>query len=205
MEYGVVTLLGNTVQAARTRLCAPVGVMHAREIQQHGIQAKQLEGAAPFKADWEYFAGLRDSGPLCAHNAAYEAALLSDAWACPRLAPDFSRPESDRRLADWGPWLDTLQIYRRLYPDIERHNLGDLIESFKVGAELEALAQEFCPKGRRRYHSALYDALASACLLLRLYREPALKECNLPWLLQQSASSGSARDAMTQPDLLDDA
>jgi DNA polymerase-3 subunit epsilon len=205
VEYGVVTLLGDQVKETRTRLCAPTGTMHAREIQQHGIGKELLAGAKPFSEDWDYFANLRASGPLGAHNAGYEAALLTDVWTCPRRSPDFARPDSDAGIADWGPWLDTLQIYRRLYPDLERHNLGDLIEAFRLSEMLADYAQRYCPENRRRYHSALYDALASACLLLHLLKEPALKEVTLPWLLQQSAPSGHAREALSQTEFPDDA
>lgn len=205
VEYGVVTLVKGRVAEARTRLCAPTGAMHAREIQQHGIRKDSVTTARPFSEEWDYFSELRASGPLCAHNAAYEAALLSDVWTCPRLSPDFSQIESGARLADWGPWLDTLLIYRRLYPDLERHNLADLIAIFEQGEQLEAFAQAYCPAGRRRYHSALYDALASACLLLHLLDEPALKGCTLPWLFQQSAPSRSAHEALIQTEFPDDA
>lgn len=205
VEYGVVTLRGSSLTEARTRLCAPTGTMHAREIQQHGIDRQLLTDAKPFSEDWDYFAGLRASGPLCAHNAGYEAALLTDVWSCPRRSPDFARLDSGAEIADWGPWLDTLQIYRRLYPDLERHNLGDLIETFSLRGNLESHALACCPKNRRRYHSALYDALASACLLLHLFQEPALKGVTLTWLLQQSAPSGDAREALSQTEFPDDA
>ena len=205
VEYGVVTLGRAGITAARTRLCAPIGAMQAQEIRQHGIGKELLAGAKPFCEDWDYFAGLRASGPLCAHNAGYEAALLTDVWACPRRSPNFARPDSEAGIADWGPWLDTLQIYRRLYPNLERHNLGDLIGIFDLSERLESLAATYCPENRRRYHSALYDALASACLLLHLFKEPALKEISLAWLLQQSAPSGAAREALSQTEFPDDA
>jgi DNA polymerase-3 subunit epsilon len=205
VEYGVVTLLGDRILKTCTRLCAPTGILHAHEIQQHGIGEHLLSDAKPFSEDWDYFAGLRTSGPLCAHNACYEAALLTDVWTCPRRSPDFARADSGAEIADWGPWLDTLQIYRRLYPDLERHNLCDLIEAFQLSVTLASHALAHCPESRRRYHSALYDALASACLLLHLFKEPALKDCTLAWLLQQSAPSGDAREALRQTEFPDDA
>lgn len=205
MEYGVVTLFGDRIAETRTRLCAPTGTLHAREIEQHGIGQHLLGDAKPFGEDWDYFAGLRASGPLCAHNAGYEAALLTDVWAYPRRSPDFSRADSGAEIADWGPWLDTLQIYRRLYPDLECHKLGDLIEAFQLSEKLESHALSHCPESRRRYHAALYDALASACLLLHLFQEPALKDSTLAWLFQQSAASEGAREALSQTEFPNDA
>ena len=200
VEYGIVTLKEGAISKTTTRLCAPTGDMHAREIQQHGITERMAESMEPFSADWNTFADLRMAGPLCAHNAGFEAALLEAVWACPRSSPDFSNP--GKSVAEWGPWLDTLQMYRRLYPNLERHNLGDLIEVFNLQAALDGYAENYCPLKRRRFHCALYDALASACLLLRLLEEPTLKALNLPWLLRQSAASESTRDAMNQTELL---
>ena len=59
-----------------------------------------------------------------------------------------------------------------------------------------------CPVDRRRYHCALYDALASALLLRRLAEEPTLKNASMRWLFLQSAASVAARDAMGQQELL---
>ncbi|CAI8310335.1 MAG: DNA polymerase III PolC-type [Opitutia bacterium UBA7350] len=205
VEYGVVTLLEGRITETRTRLCAPTGEMQAREIQQHGIGQALLGNAKPFSEDWDYFAGLRSSGPLCAHNAGYEDALLKDVWSCPRRSLDFARPDSGAEIATWGPWLDTLQLYRHLYPDLARHNLSALIEIFELTKKLQTFALKFCPETRCRFHSALYDALASACLLLHLFQEPALKEVTLTWLLQQSASSDNAREALSQIEFPDDA
>lgn len=205
VEYGVATLQEGRITETRTRLCAPIGVMQMREIQQHGIRQESLSDAKPFSEDWDYFAGLRASGPLCAHNAGYEDALLSEVWACPRQSPDFARPDSETGIADWGPWLDTLQLYRNLYPDLARHNLSELIEIFDLTQKLERLAVKFCPETRRCFHAALYDALASACLFLHLLEEPALKEVTLAWLLQQSAPSRSTREALSQIEFSDDA
>ena len=98
----------------------------------------------------------------------------------------------------WGPWLDTLYIYRRVYPQLESHKLEDLVELFGLGTELNARSKLYCPDGRRRYHSALYDALASALLLSRLYDEPELRRMTLHWLLIQSQFSEAARESVGQ-------
>lgn len=200
VEYGVVTLQAGGVTETATRLCAPTGTMHIREVQQHGISASEAERAEPFAHEWDYFSKLRTAGPLCAHNAGYEAGLLQAVWPCPRESPDFAH--AGNTIADWGPWLDTLQIYRRLYPKLERHNLSELVAVFDLEGSLAEAAKETCPPERRHYHCALYDALASGFLLLRLLQEPALKDLTLPWLFQQSAPSQSAHDAMGQSEFL---
>lgn len=200
VEYGVVTLLGAEIVATHTRLCAPTGAISQRDRMQHGISAATTAGAEAFEAEWQLFAELRATGPLCAHNAAVEDGLLRAVWAYPRNSPDFS--EAGQHTASWGPWLDTLYLYRHIYPQLQSHKLGDLIALFGLQAPLDEQAQLYCPKRRQRYHCALYDTLASALLLRRLYQEPELQALSLRWLLLQSSSTDAARDSMGQQTLL---
>ena len=199
MEYGVVTILGRRIDATATRLCAPIGTISDKDRQQHGISEDATEGQLPFNAEWSYFANLRDTGPLGAHNAAVEDGFLRSVWAYPRSAPDFS--EVERKVPSWGPWLDTLHLYRRLYPGLDSYKLGDLVRLFELETDLAAEARIHCPPPRSKYHSALYDALASALLLLRLYDLPELSAMTLRWLIMESAPSASARESMGQQDL----
>src|SRR5271166_1109229 len=91
LEYGVATLLGGRVTPEDTQI--------------HGLREASLAGCAPFSADWEVFAGLREKGPLAAHYAGAENSLLRSVWPYPRVSPDFARPGC--RVADWGPWIDS--------------------------------------------------------------------------------------------------
>jgi len=199
VEYGVVTLVGATIVATQTRLCAPIGTISDRDRMQHGISEEAASAEARFDAEWSFFAELRETGPLCAHNAAVEDGLLRTVWPYPRNSPNFS--EEGQSTATWGPWLDTLYLYRRIYPQLESHKLGDLIEQFNLQADLDEQAKLYCPEKRQRYHCALYDTLASALLLRRLYEEPDLKAMSLRWLFLQSSSTDAARDSMGQQDL----
>lgn len=198
VEYGVVTLLGHRIEATFSRLCAPVGTISDRDRQQHGISEELAGGEALFEAEWKLFSGLRESGPLCAHNVTVEDGLLRGIWPYPRSSPDFS--DEAQMTTSWGPWLDTLQLYRRIYPQLESHKLGDLMKLFDLEAELTVQAGRYCPPKRGRYHCALYDALASALLLKRLYQEPALQAVTLRWLILNSASSTASRDTLGQQD-----
>ncbi|MFP4166830.1 MAG: 3'-5' exonuclease [Opitutales bacterium] len=198
LEYGVVTLRRGTLEATHTELFAPTGTIADRDRRQHGLSEDGLAGRPTFDGDalWRFFAGLRETGPLCAHNASVEEGLLRSVWPYPRRSPDFST--DGRMVASWGPWLDTLHLYRRLYPDVGEHRLENLIGRFEQGQALQAYAELYCPEGRRQYHCALYDALASALLLRRLFEEPDLEEAGLPWMLRQSAPSEGGREAMQQ-------
>jgi DNA polymerase-3 subunit epsilon len=70
-----------------------------------------------------------------------------------------------------------------------------------VQGELDALAAEHCPRDRRRYHAALYDALAGALLLAKLAREPQVAGLTTMQLLALSTLDGAKRDALQQREL----
>ena len=199
VEYGLVTLQGGVIVETQTRICAPSGTISDLDRLQHGISEDRAAGEAPFLAEWSLFANLRESGPFGAHNASVEDGFLRAVWAYPRTSPDFSEP--GLTIASWGPWLDTLYLYRSVYPQLESHKLQDLVVLFELQAELDELAHTLAPQERRHYHCALYDALASALLLRRLTEEPDLEAASLRWLLQQSAASARVRDAMGQQKL----
>ena len=199
LEYGVATVRGGGIEATHTRLCRPTGTITDRDRGHHGLSEAECAPEPPFSEDWAFFAGLRESGPLGAHNAAVEDGLLRAVWPYPRTSPDFL--ESGARVASWGPWVDTLWLYRRVYPDLADHSLGALVRTFGMEGELDGYARVACPASRRTAHCALYDALAAALLLLRLRREPGLDDRSVPWLLLQSAASAASYDAMEQREL----
>ncbi|ADE53276.1 3'-5' exonuclease [Coraliomargarita akajimensis] len=197
VEYGVVTLHGAMVEATYTGLCLPRGTISDRDRMQHRIAESDLQEEQPFEVQWPLFSMLRETGVLCAHNVQVEEGFLRSVWPYPKASPDFLEIDGAPQLS-WGPWLDTLYLYRRIYPNLESHRLEDLVQLFGLSAELKGRAKLYCPPGRRRYHSALYDALASALLLSRLYDEPELKRMTLHWLLIHSQPSEAAREAVGQ-------
>ena len=70
-----------------------------------------------------------------------------------------------------------------------------------LSAELEKAGRGHCPAERRRYHAALYDALAGALLLRALLQRPELAQATIPWLLQMSTVDGEKRSALQQGSL----
>jgi len=199
LEFGVVTLEAWEIAATRTRGCAPAGRVSAEDTAVHGLDAAGLAGMAPFAAEWEYFAGLRESGPLAAHYAQAENGLLKSVWPYPRTAPDFARP--GKSTTEWGPWIDTGRLYPQLLRGIAGTKLEQLVVAGGLQPELDAQAARYCPAERRRYHAALYDALAGALLLRDLLRRPEFSAATLPWLLQQSTVDPEKRGALQQGDL----
>jgi DNA polymerase III epsilon subunit-like protein len=199
LEFGVVTLQGGSIAATHTRRCAATGRIPPEDTAVHGFRAEDLAGEAPFAGEWEYFAGLRERGPLAAHFAGVENGLLKSVWPYPRTAPDFAQP--GRNAGEWGPWIDTGRLYPQFFPQFGSGKLEQLVTVCTLQAELDALAARHCPADRRCYHAALYDALAGALLLLGLLRRPEFTSATIPWLLQMSTLDADKRGAMQQPDL----
>jgi len=88
--------------------------------------------------------------PLCAHNVATEKKVTRS------IAP----------MHQFGPWIDTLRIARKVWPGCTSYALEDLI----VILDLKSRIDELCPG--RGAHDALYDAVASAMLLQHLLGQP---------------------------------
>lgn len=199
LEYGVVTLVGGEITGAQTRLCAATGGVRAEDTAVHGLRAEALAEWQPFADEWEFFADLRERGPLAAHYAGVENALLKAVWPYPRNSPDFAR--AGERVIDWGPWVDTARIYAQLFPELPSGQLEALVVATGLKGELEEVARQFCPSERCRYHAALYDALAGALLLRALARDPQLAQMTTMQLLALSTLDPKKRDALQQREL----
>ena len=196
LEFGVVEVLGGKISGTHTRLCRATGPVRAEDVAVHGLQEAMLAAAAPFGDEWEYFAGLRERGPFAAHYAGVENGLLKSVWPYPRSSPDFARP--GERVIEWGPWIDSARLYAQFYPQLDSGRLESLVAACGLQPELDELARAHCPPERRRYHAALYDALAGALLLASLAREPRLVELTVMQLLALSTLDGEKRDALQQ-------
>jgi DNA polymerase-3 subunit epsilon len=199
LEFGVVTLHGGDIAGTRTRLCRATGPVGEADTAVHGLRAETVAGQAPFKGEWEYFAGLREGGVLAAHFAHVENHLLKSVWPYPRASPDFA--QAGRTVAEWGPWIDTGRLYPQFFPQLGDGKLEELVVACGQQDALDALAAGHCPEARRHYHAALYDALAGAVLLLALLRRPEFALATIPWLLQMSTLDPAKRSALQQGDL----
>jgi DNA polymerase-3 subunit epsilon len=199
LEYGVATVLDGRIVAARTQLCCAIGRVRPEDAAVHGLHEEMLRSHRLFSDDWEYFAGLRESGPLAAHYSGVENALLKSVWPYPRTSPDFARP--GERVIDWGPWVDTARLYSQFYPQLASGRLEAIVAATGLQPELDALTALHCPPERRRYHAALYDALAGALLLASLARDASLAPLTTTQLLALSTLDGGKRDTLLQREL----
>lgn len=171
VEYGVATLTAAGIVSTATELFRPTGQIFSADIEIHGIDPQRVEGLAPFSSQYDRFVGLRRSGLFCAHNAMVEHNLLRAIWAVPPFSPLWGRRGDE--VADWGPWLDTLKVSRRLFPERDGHSLGELSEIDGIREDIDVLTKTHCPEDRCRPHAALYDAVATAVWLYALYQRGA--------------------------------
>ena len=201
LEFGVVTLRGGEVVDTHTRLCRAIGRIRAEDAAVHHLTEREVEGQAPFAEEFEYFARLREAGPLAAHFAGAENSLLKAVWPYARTSRDYSRP--GMQTSEWGPWIDTGRLWAELYPKTESLQLELLVGALGLQAELDVLAVAHCPATRRFFHAALYDALAGGLLLMSLLRRPELAEATIPWLLLMSTADAQKRSGLQQDTLFD--
>lgn len=116
----------------------------------HAQLRNELAAAPTPRELWPRIRSRLTGGPLCAHNTATEKKFLLE------MAP----------MHRFGPWIDTLRIARKVWPDLASYALEDLIRVLGLSDSV----QVFC--AGRAPHDALYDAVASAVLLAHLLQQP---------------------------------
>ena len=62
----------------------------------------------------------------------------------------------------FGPWIDTLQLGRALWPDLDDHSLGNICDQLELTESILELVPD------RGWHDALFDAVASMALLVHI-------------------------------------
>ncbi|NRB44528.1 MAG: 3'-5' exonuclease [Verrucomicrobiales bacterium] len=62
------------------------------------------------------------------------------------------------------PWIDTLQLARKIIPKAKDHSLGALIDEIDAHEEIKAYCPDLC------WHDALFDSVASLVLLKELLK-----------------------------------
>jgi hypothetical protein len=95
----------------------------------------------------------------------------------------------------WLEWL-TCRLARAWAPSLGDFRLGQLVADLRLGPRLEALAAQHCPPKRRRFHCALYDALAAALVLRALCALEGRSQATLAQLVRDSVSAPAANDLM---------
>ncbi|WP_168442054.1 3'-5' exonuclease [Pontiella desulfatans] len=116
----------------------------------HAVLRDEIAAAPSPKGLWPQIKSRLTDHPLCAHNVATEKKFLR------AMAP----------MHQFGIWIDTLRIARRVWPGCASYALEDLM----VMLDLKPRVDELCPG--KSAHDALYDAVASAMLLEHLLAQP---------------------------------
>ncbi|MDR0679845.1 MAG: hypothetical protein LBF42_02310 [Puniceicoccales bacterium] len=142
-EYGVVTLVSGEIVDVRTAECT-----------------------GKFEKHLDLFIKLRQSGTFVGHSASVEDGLLRYYAVSPGFVKKYSC--STESVATWGPWIDTKVLYEAFFHNLPNYSLGELIKAFGLSDCLLALAENFCPAHKIRYHNAMFDALATYVLLRNL-------------------------------------
>jgi len=145
VQIAVVHLVGREIKPS---LCAYVKAgspvtWAARKV--HGITDSMIEDAPRFVDLWPRIKSDMEGCWIVAHGAATEKRFL-------RVFPFHS----------FGPWVDTLDLARAVYPGLRSHALGEVIKVIGLEKEPEIQAEGF------RWHDARCDAIASLVLLRHL-------------------------------------
>lgn len=140
----------------------------------HGLTNDDVKGLPHFKDINNEFFSYIGNDILIAHNALVEKKMLT------------------RQYLDYAPLfvLDTLRLSRRYFGNSSKHNLISLVDNLHLKYEIENRVSQ-----KRKFHSAIYDAIACALVFKSItdlkYGEntPSLKQllhdCELEKLSEQ--------------------
>ena len=194
LEYGIVGFTPREgIFFTETQLCKNKTAIPANETSCHGLCAENLASHEDFSRHLDTFLKLRQRAVFCAHNATFENRLLSN--YCPIVPGAYTVPQIPT--CQWGPWLDTWFLYRK-YLKKQACTVEQLIQFCNLSEILSQLSGKFCPEGRRKFHCALFDALACALLFLNFIRSEEVIGKNLLYLLQQSSPKDLSEDLKQQ-------
>ena len=68
----------------------------------------------------------------------------------------------------WGPWIDTLKIYKKLYPNLTEYSLKNLCDVFLSKREINVLSEIYCKRSKKTFHQSMFDCLVTFKLIERL-------------------------------------
>ncbi len=192
VEFGVVEICNMQIVNAKTAICAPKKDISKKDALFFGIDTHRASKESSFTEHLEYFALLRKRGIFAAHNAATEKNLLNSYSPIAPSSPDFLN--GMRLVNTWSPWLDTMVLAKNVYTNLQSLKLSDVIIFLNLKDKLDALALQHCPPDRRKWHCALYDALASALIITYTASLPSFESMTLEWLAKFSGVKDSGQD-----------
>ena len=145
MQIAIAHLLGTEISGALSSYVQAEGSVTWAARKVHGITDSMIKDAPRFMDLWPRIKSDMEGCWIVAHGAATEKRFL-------RVFPFHS----------FGPWVDTLDLARAVYPDLPSHALGEVIKALGLENDPEIRAENF------RWHDARCDAVASLVLLRHL-------------------------------------
>lgn len=131
----------------------------------HGIRDEDLQGAPGLLALWPDLKKAMAGAVIVAHGKGTEKRFL-------RAFPGHG----------FGPWVDTLLLARSAWPELADHSLSALCEARGLAEKVAAMIPG------KRWHDALYDAVASLLLLEDVVATFDLADKPVDWLTNPDTS-----------------
>ena len=97
-----------------------------------------------------------------AHNASIERNILIE------HTPYKSNYPKNSKTLKWGPWLDSLALYKKLYSNLNNYSLKNLGKIFLESCEINQLAENMCIRTGRTFHQSMFDCIVTFLLINRL-------------------------------------
>ena len=185
VEYGVAKICGGEIVSTATNICAPRTNIPLPDSNFFNITTSTAIKFPPFEEHLQYFCNMRKSGIFAAHNAVAEDTMLRDALP---VAPIGINPLTRTQTTTWAPYIDTCTLAKTLFK-LKSVKLADVIKSLSLEDELNTEVQKYCPIDRRKWHCALFDAIASALILIKICSFEGFENVTLEWLLKYSKPS----------------
>lgn len=184
VEFGAAEFFGGELVRAHTGICRPNAEISAADSALFNISNAQASAQKPFSESLPLFIALRQRGVFAAHNASVEDSFLRAQAPTPSEVPDFIRGGT---CISWAPWLDSCIFFRNLYPSLNA-KLSEAVASLGLLSELDSLAEKFCPEGRRKWHCALFDAIACGLIYTKICSFEGFEDVTLEWLAKYSGN-----------------
>lgn len=131
----------------------------------HGITVEHLSEAPTLLSLWPEIKSRLGKAIVVAHGKGTEKRFL-------RTFPGHG----------FGPWIDTLQLARAVWPELPDHSLGALCDAMGLTETVRALVPA------KTWHDALFDAVASLVLLDHLVTSHDLTHHPIDLLLHPDTS-----------------
>lgn len=132
----------------------------------HGIGPEQLVDAPPLRSLWPEIKRRLAANVVVAHGKGTEKRFL-------RAFPGHG----------FGPWVDTLQLARAVWPSLPDHSLSALCHHLGLAHRVTTIVPE------KSWHDALFDSVASLLVLQTVIDSLALADLPLETLCHPDTSA----------------